>query len=324
MTFDGYLLAYFLDEQDELGEQIRLAVSTGRTPTDWQVLGGGSPLLVSTVGERGARDPFLVRDEARGVFVLLATDLRIWPDGDWHRAMRHGSRSLVVWQSPDLIAWSAPRLVEVSPPEAGNTWAPKAFWSDEDQSWLVFWAAALFAAQADREAGSYQRILAARTDDFRTFTPASTHLDFGHDVIDLTFLRDGDDWYRFSANAHVPGGDPDIGQHIFAERGPALEHPEFAPLVVDIGKDVLKRGEGPAPFASIDGDGWYLLIDEFGHRGYQLFHTRDLAAGRWHLAPGAKLPAGARHGSVIPITAAERSRLLEHFAGERTVDSGQA
>lgn len=324
MSFDGYLLAYFLDEHDEHGEQIRFAVSTGRTPTDWQVLGDGAPLLVSTVGERGARDPFLVRDEARGVFVLLATDLRVWPEQDWPRSMRHGSRSLVVWESPDLIIWSAPRLVEVSPPEAGNTWAPKAFWSDEEQSWLVFWASALFASRAEREVGTYQRILAARTSDFRTFTPARTHLDFGHDVIDLAFLRDGDDWYRFSVNAHVPGGAPDLGHHIFSERGPALADPGFAPLVVDIGKDVLRRGEGPAPFAGIDGDGWYLLIDEFGYRGYRLFHTRDLAAGHWDLVPGAKLPPGARHGSVIPVTAAERGRLVERFAGEGAVGSAKA
>jgi hypothetical protein len=310
--FDAYLLAFFRSEETEDGEQLRFAVSNGATPTGWTELNDAAPVLISDLGEGGVRDPFLVRDARRDRYVVIATDLRTWPDHDWSRATRHGSRSIVVWESPDLVHWDAPRLVEIAPAEAGNTWAPKAFWSEARQRWLVFWASALFGPGDDRARGTYQRIMVAETEDFRTFGPAGIHLDLGHDVIDLTFLNDGDDWYRFSANAHVPGGSPDIGHHIFMEHGSAPERPDYEPLTIDIGKDVMRRAEGPAVVPAVDGAGWYLLADEFGLRGYQLFHATDLATGEWTHLPDAALPPGARHGSLLPITAQERERMLAH------------
>jgi len=311
----GYLLAYFHTELEEDGEQIRFAVSTGTRPDSWAVLNSDRPILRSSVGLRGARDPFLVRDDRRGRFFVLATDLRTWPDHEaaWHRSLRTGSRGIVIWESSDLVTWSDGRLVEVAPPSVGNVWAPKAFWSEARQAWLVFWASALFGEDQDRGPGSYQRIMVAETQDFRTFSEPRIHLDFGHDVIDLTFLEDGGAWYRFSANAHVAGGSRELGNHIFEERGAALEEPDFQPLTIDIGKPELQRGEGPAVVRSIDSQGAFLLIDEFLLRGYQLFATDNLASGQWHHVPEAQLPPGARHGSLLAITDAERQLLLRAY-----------
>lgn len=308
MTNSGaYLMAYFRPETEPDGEQIRFAVSEPDDPTRWTPIQGGDPILISDVGELGARDPFLVRDDKGGRVVIIATDLRVHPTGDWGRATRWGSRSLVVWETTDLIQWSSARLVKVSGPDAGNTWAPKAFWSETRDCWLVIWASALYD-EAERSAGSHQRLMAAPTKDFRTFGPAEVYLDPGHDVIDATFLRDGKDWYRFSANAH--GKSEEIGHHIFIERGKALEDPAFAPLRVDVGRPELEHGEGPAVFSAPGGNQWFLLIDEFGLRGYQLFDTDDLASGDWRHRPKAVLPPNARHGSVIPISLDERTALL--------------
>lgn len=306
--FAAYLLAYFLDEGGKSGEQVRLAVSRGPEPLEWDVLGAGEPLLTSTVGAGGVRDPFLVRDTRRDCFVLLATDLRIWPSGDWDNAVRHGSRAIVVWESPDLVNWGVPWRVEVAPEGAGNAWAPKAFWSEERGSWLVFWASALFSTP-DRSAGEYQRILMSETLDFREFGAAEIYQDEGHDVIDTTFLEKDGTWYRFSANSL--GADPadDRGHHILAERGSSLTDPHFVRIAEDVGRDVMRRGEGPATARALDGERSYLLIDEFGMRGYQLFESSDPGSGQWNWLPRAQLPDGARHGSIIPITESERQRL---------------
>ena len=67
----------------------------------------------------------------------------------------------------------------------------------------------------------------------------------GHDVIDLTFLEHAGTWYRFSANAHARERTPELGHHVFEERGPALDEPEFEPFVVEIGKRAMRRAEGP-------------------------------------------------------------------------------
>lgn len=307
----GFLLSYFLSEEEPDGEQVRFALSDGPAPTAWTALNGGRPVLLSGVGECGVRDPFLIRDESNGRFVLLATDLKIGPGQDWNRATRHGSDSILVWESADLVQWDGPCRRRVSKPAAGNTWAPKAFWSPERNAWLIFWASALFAAGEDRDPGTYQRMMMAETADFRTFGEPEVYLDLGHDVIDATFLLDRGRWYRFSANEQ--GGAPDRGRHIFGEHGTSLEDPAFAPLAEDIGKGFMARAEGPAVAADPEGGRWYLLADEFGLRGYQLFTTADLSSAAWEHVPEAVLPPGARHGSLLSITAEERSRLLEGF-----------
>ncbi|ACZ21380.1 hypothetical protein Sked_14440 [Sanguibacter keddieii DSM 10542] len=310
LSADGaFLLAYFTPATDD-GEQVRLAVSRGPRPDAFDVLAGGRPVLVSEVGERAVRDPFLLRDTARDLFVLVATDLRAHTDGAWERSTRRGSRSIVVWESVDLVTWSPGRLVEVAPPEAGNTWAPKVFRSPADDTWLVFWASALYAPGDDRTAGSHQRILVAETDDFQTFSPARVYLDPGHDVIDVTFAVHDGVTYRFSANAQSADPDKTTGFHVFVERGTDVLDPAFVPVVVDVGRDELERGEGPAVAVSHDGTELFLLVDEFTGRGCTLFTATDPASGTFVHEPSARLPETARHGSLLAITADERDRLL--------------
>lgn len=302
----AYLLTYFLSEEVD-GEDVRFAVSDGPTPERFTPVSDGAPILRSTGGDGGARDPFIVRTGSG--FVVVATDLRVGTDGDWPSTTRHGSRDIVVWHSPDLVTWSEPRYRTVAPADAGNAWAPKAFRHPERDTWLVFFASALYGGRKDRSTGSYQRILAVPTDDFDAFGPPETVVDVGHDVIDATFLEHEGSWYRFSVNAQAPGGIPDTGHHIFEEVGSGLTAADFRPLAVDIGQDVMLRGEGPAVAADPAGDRWYLLADEFGHRGYQLFETEDLTAGRWDHLAHARLPDGARHGSLLLITAQEADAL---------------
>jgi hypothetical protein len=38
---------------------------------------------------------------------VIATDLRIFGNGDWDAAQRHGSKYIEVWESTDLVHWSA-------------------------------------------------------------------------------------------------------------------------------------------------------------------------------------------------------------------------
>ncbi|MFI8634193.1 glycoside hydrolase family 43 protein [Microbacterium sp. NPDC077663] len=311
----AYLMAYFTSETHADGEQIRFAVSDPGNPLRWTPLADGAPILRSTVGEHGVRDPFLLWDDARSRYVILATDLRVHTDGNWHRAVRTGSRALVVWESPDLVNWSEPRLVTVAPDSAGNTWAPKAFRDPERGVWTVIWASALFDDHDDRTRGTHQRLLAADTTDFAEFTPARIYFDPGHDVIDATFIHEDQAWFRFSANAHAPGNPAHIGHHIYAERGTALEDPNYTAVAIDVGRPELERGEGPAVFQSADGTMSYLLIDEFNLRGYQLFEleTARLDTGAWRHLPSAELPPGARHGSVIPIPLDRRDEMIRRF-----------
>ena len=305
---DAFLFAYFNNGDAPDVEQIRFAVTPGCQPTRWTPLYRGLPMLTSMVGELGVRDPFILRDERRGLFVVIATDLRTVPDGDWERAVRFGSRSIVIWESADLVSWSQPRLAEIAPEAAGNVWAPKAFWLADRATWRIYFAAALYDGSTSREVQTHQRILMVETDDFTTFSPATTYLDAGHDVIDATFLEWNGELSRFTADSLT--SDPaSKSQFVRQDRAASFDTPEGQTVDRQLGRGHQARAEGPAAFAGIDDRFAYLMLDEFERRGYQLYRSENPHSGDWQLVSDAQLPPGARHGSVIRISEAERALL---------------
>ena len=119
-------------------EQIYFGLSQdGQT---WTALNASKPVLVSTVGEKGARDPYILRSPDGSKFYLISTDLSIYYNSSWTRAQQAGSHSIVVWESSDLVNWSQPRLVTVAASDAGCTWAPEAVYDISAGNYLVFWA----------------------------------------------------------------------------------------------------------------------------------------------------------------------------------------
>ena len=57
---EGYVFAYFRDNT-VAGEKIFLAASNGNNALDWKELNNGNPILTSTKGTKGLRDPFLIK-----------------------------------------------------------------------------------------------------------------------------------------------------------------------------------------------------------------------------------------------------------------------
>src|SRR6476620_3725425 len=105
-ALEGYAFAYFTGEGSADGEQVYMAGSRGNDPLHWDELGGGRPVLTSSEGEQGVRDPFIMRSPEGDRFYLIATDLKIYGNGDWDRSQRTGSRAIEVWESTDLVNWS--------------------------------------------------------------------------------------------------------------------------------------------------------------------------------------------------------------------------
>ncbi len=138
--FSGYLFAYFTGEDTSEGEQIYFALSNGNNPLDWLELNNGKPVLTSSLGEKGVRDPFLYRSSNGDKFYLIATDLKVFGNGNWHRAVTEGSRNIMLWESTNLIEWSNQRMVEIAPPEAGCAWAPEIHYDKSSCEYIIFWA----------------------------------------------------------------------------------------------------------------------------------------------------------------------------------------
>lgn len=315
--YTGYAFSYFTGNSIA-GEKIYFAASRGNNALKWDELNGGQPALESTMGEMGLRDPFLIRSPEGDRFYLIATDLSIGRNGDWDRSQRTGSRYLEVWESTDLKSWSAQRHVLVSPPTAGNTWAPEAYWDEDLDQFVVFWASKLYAESDTNHTGStYNRMLYATTRDFVTFSEARIWQDRGESRIDSTVIKDDGHYYRFTKDEGGGGtGCSDIIQET-ADELTAVDLPGNPAWTMQdscIGKNAgTSAVEGPSIFKANPGDtsgsAYYLFVDEYGGRGYIPLGTDDLDAPDWQVPATYDLPGSPRHGTVIPVTQAELDSL---------------
>jgi arabinoxylan arabinofuranohydrolase len=301
----GFLFVTFKGEATPMTEQMYFALShDGRK---WEMLNGSQPVLVSTIGEKGVRDPFLLRSHDGKKYYVLATDLSINLNRDWKRAVQAGSKSLVIWESNDLVHWSDPRLVRVGADDAGCTWAPEAIYDDQTADYLVFWAS---TTRSDNFAK--QRIWATRTKDFVTFGKPFIYIEKPRAVIDTDIVRDGEKYYRFSKDEGAKAITMEVADKVM---GPWTDVPGFS-----LAK--LHGYEGPEcvlldPPTMDKPPTWCLLLDYYSKgRGYQPFVTHDLATGQFEPAKGFSFPFPFRHGSILAVTVAQLED-LEAAYGEK-------
>jgi hypothetical protein len=343
--YEGYAFAYFAGESTDAGESIYLGASKGNDPLDYDELNDGEPVLESSYGTKGLRDPFVIRSAEGDRFFLLATDLKAYPEVDFGEAQETGSKYIEIWESTDLVHWSDQRHVKVSSDFAGNTWAPEAFYDEEAGEYVVFWASALYPTT---ETGGrdittqYQRMMYATTRDFVTFTDPQPWIDVrrgaGRGIIDATVVQDGDTFYRIikdEANM-TPRQErsTDLRATVTGSLPTTTSTPGWQLVKAGVGVGqpnpwggTFTNGEGPMMFADNEiEDRWYYFIDQpsyHGGQGYLAFQTDDLASGEWTSVPDADLPSSPRHGTVIPVTQAELDGLRQGFQPELLVSSAQ-
>ncbi|MFJ4690619.1 family 43 glycosylhydrolase [Streptomyces sp. NPDC088766] len=317
---EGYLFSYFTGEGTADGEQVHFALSKGNDPLKWRELNDGSPVLTSTLGEQGLRDPFIIRSPEGDKFYQIATDLRIHGNGDWDAAQRTGSRSIMVWESTDLVNWTDQRLVEVSPESAGNTWAPEAYYDEKLGEYVVFWASKLYA-DAGHSGDTYNRMMYATTRDFHTFSEPKVWIDRGYSVIDSTVIRHDGTYYRLSKDERNNSSSTPNSKFVFEEKSDSLLDTSWTAVAEGIGKGAMNAAEGPLVFKSNTEEKWYAFLDEFGGRGYIPFETTDLGSGVWTPSTGYDLPSRPRHGTVLPVTRAEYERLLRTYQPDQLPES---
>ncbi|WP_443217023.1 immunoglobulin-like domain-containing protein [Saccharothrix sp. ALI-22-I] len=313
-AYEGYMFGYFTGEGSANGEQIYFAASRGNDALKWDELNQGNPVLTSSLGDKGVRDPFIIRSPEGDKFYMIATDLKIHGNGNWDLVQRKGSRYIEVWESTDLVNWSQQRHVQVSPETAGNTWAPEAYYDESIGAYVVFWASKIYAENDPEHTGNtYNKMLYATTRDFRTFSEPQVWVDPGYSVIDSTVIKHDGEYYRFTKDERNNTSTTPCSKFILAEKSTELRDTSYDFVADCIGKGSINQGEGPTVFKSNTEEKWYLLIDEFGGRGYVPFETTDLASGQWQLSTGYELPSRPRHGTVVPVTKAELDRLRAAF-----------
>lgn len=294
----AYLFPHFT-ETNEDKESVWFAIS--RDGLNWTDLGSDEPLLYSSVGTTGIRDPFVLYDEKRKKYVIIATDLCTTKGGSWEDFSARGSRCLVVWESDDLMNWSRERLVEVGVPEAGCVWAPEAVYCREKESWFVFWASRV---------ENKQRIYGSFTKDFASFSPAFLYIDGKTDVIDTNIIWDNGYYYRFSKD--------ETNKIITVERCKNLvpgKGEEFERVACEV-LDSFFGLEGPEAYKLPDGK-WCLIADQYHTKGgYLPFICEDLSKADFKIPDKGSYNMGKRrkrHGSVMEISDEIADKLIDFY-----------
>lgn len=319
---EAYIFAHFTGtEGSATDEQIYFA--TSKDGTNWEDLrASGKPILSSTSGDKGVRDPYILRSPEGDKFYLIATDLNIFRRGGWGSASwQNSSTKIVVWESTDLINWGKERLIDVAGgiPDAGNLWAPEAIYDEVTGDYFVFWAT---YSTVSNYKGDAQNMYYSRTRDFYTFTEPKLWIDESNDVIDTTIMKVGDTYYRASRTSAISIDSHDtltgdwtrLGtlQNIFGSAWTygAVEGPEF---FLYNKKDWTN-----------DVPTWGLMVDQYGTgRGYKPFRTTniaDLSQASWSV--GNDINFGSlkkRHGSIMNITMDEYNAFMEAYKSTTTV-----
>ncbi|RCX12204.1 GH43 family beta-xylosidase [Anaerobacterium chartisolvens] len=300
--YKGYFFTYFKGTDRPDAEQIYFASS--KDGLHWDELNESKPVLTSTVGDKGVRDPFIIRSHEGDKFYMVATDLRIANGAGWSAAQRSGSRSVVVWESEDLVNWSKERLVKVARDDAGCTWAPEIVYDERTGEYVMFWASRVGADNYAK-----QRIYIAKTRDFYTFTQPQVYIDRTTDVIDTTMIKHEGIYYRFSKD--------EVNKNILIDKCDQLLRKEFVPI--SSSSVASQKGvEGPAIFKFNGQSKWCLLLDNYGGGGYYPMVSTDLASGVFTKLSSSeyKLPSGPRHGTVMRITQQEYNAVMQKWGGQ--------
>ena len=350
--YAGYLFGHFIGEGDENGEQIYFAVS--EDGLHFRDMNQSKPVLVSTVGERGVRDPYLYRSPEGDRYFLIATDLSIYHRGGWFQneqgyydASTTGSPYLVLWESNDLIHWGEPRLLPVAPANAGMAWAPEMIYHEESGEYLIFFASSIMDP-VTRYKAKPNAIYYVATRDFVHFSETRLFIDCQTDgaedgkpreIIDTTVLKVGETYY--SASKDGDNGEKNGGIRIMKTKN-LLDYTSWEKVLDldELGLDTEATGgraldngllEGPELFVYNQKD-WAdpnvpeygLIADQYAiGAGYLPLTTTDLedvrnVRGSWRILPREEYSFDKlkkRHGTIFRITKEELERLCKSFLG---------
>ena len=298
----AYLFTYF-NSNDPKDEQICYAISDDGY--NYTPLNHGRPVIESdTIAlTQCVRDPHILRCEDGNTFYMVATDMR----------SAHGwssNRGMVLLKSADLIHWqhatvNFPTRYTKAWKNVIRVWAPETIY--------------------DRKAGKYMVFYSLRTSDPGSFDK----IYYQYANADFTDLEGEPRWLFDAGNATIDGdivyNEADQLYHLFykQESGRGIYQAVAKNLtdrwqMLDGNVEQTKEAvEGVGVCKAIDGKSWIIMYDCYGSGHYQFCRSEDLKTFQFVQNTETKGLFTPRHGTIIPITRAEKERLLKELGNHR-------
>ena len=305
----AYLFTYFTGNAPDK-EQICYALSDDGY--NYTPLNGGNPVISSdTIAyTQCVRDPHILRCEDGKTFYMVVTDMK--SSLGWA-----SNRGMVLLKSTDLVNWqhSAINFPTKYPKQWGNVtrvWAPETIF--------------------DRNAGKYMVFYSLRTNDEDSFD----RIYYSYVNDDFTDLE-GEPQYLFDRGTATIDGDivynPSDGLYrLFfkSEGGRGIFQATSKTLTAEPGKPLGSQWtvheahvdqtevqvEGVGVCQSIDGKSWIVMYDCYTSHYYQFCKSPDLKHFEVVQNTATEGKFTPRHGTIIPITQAEKDRLIAAFGNK--------
>ena len=294
-AYTSYLFAYF-NGNAQWQEQICFALSDdGFTYTP---LNGGDPIISSEdiARKKAVRDPHILRGE-NGYFYMVVTDMKSsegWSSND----------GLVLLRSSDLIHWTHTAIdFPTAWPDRFDrnsltqVWAPQTIYDAEAGKYMVYYTIG--------EEGTHYKIYYSYANaSFTELTEPQVLYDHGANTIDADIV-----WH--DGRYHMFFKTEGEGNGIQKATATSLHGPWTAG-----GKYLQQTNvavEGSCTFKLIGSDTWVLMYDCYGNGYYEYCTSTDLETFKYHSQSANTNIFTPRHGTTIPITTMERTRLEKQW-----------
>jgi hypothetical protein len=298
----AYLFTYF-NSNDPKDEQICYAISDDGY--NYTPLNHGMPVIESdTIAlTQCVRDPHILRCEDGKTFYMVVTDMR--SAYGWS-----SNRGMVLLKSTDLIHWqhsaiNFPTRYTKAWKNVIRVWAPETIYDHKAGKYMVFYS-------------------------LRTSNPGSfDKIYYQYANKDFTDLEGEPKWLFDAGNATIDGdivyNEADQMYHLFykQESGRGIYQAVAKQLtdrwqMLDGNVEQTKEAvEGVGVCKAIDGKSWIIMYDCYGSGHYQFCKSEDLKTFEFIQNTETKGKFTPRHGTIIPITRAEKERLLKEFGNHK-------
>ncbi|WP_026931967.1 glycoside hydrolase family 43 protein [Glycomyces tenuis] len=289
----AYAMSYFKESPDMTDDSYALHLAVSTDGLNWTPLNQNDPVAVPTAGMEGLRDPFILRKQD-GTFTVLATDLK-------GRVFNLNNQYIHVWDSEDLTSFTGYRRVHLHD-MATHSWAPTAFWDASLGRYGVVYSA---------YNGTRDVLMVNYTTDFADMGSAQLFFDPGFNVLDGDVLPHGGDFYL--AYKNMDDGD------LYVARSTTGRPNSFTTLTGG-----LRRGgaiEAPILVASNDGGAFWLWGDSFSPANavFYAWQSSNLGGDSWSALNQRSYtaPISSKHAGIVPITAAERTAMIDRWGAPR-------